>query len=162
MVKTERKERDNRERNVVLFGVPISTATSDEEREKEDEATTFEILAEIEIEKKDVEKIKRFKANPKRTAAAKSLPVRVTFKWEEDVLISLKKAKALKDSSKFKNVFFNKDLTALQIDRLKQLIKTRNTENVKLDANQTATKTKANYRYGIRNDMEVKVYVNKN
>ena len=99
VVETERKERDNRERNVVLFGVPISTATSDEEREKEDEAATFEILAEIGIEKKDVEKIKRFKANPNRTAAAKSLPVRVTFKWEEDVLISLKKAKALKDSS---------------------------------------------------------------
>ena len=89
-----------------------------------------------------VAKQREFKANPNRTAAAKSLPVRVTFKWEEDVLISLKKAKALKDCSKFKNFFFNKNLTALQIDRLKQLIKTRNTENAKLDSNQTATKTK--------------------
>ena len=92
---------------------------------------------------------------------AKPLPVRITFTFEEDVLTSLIKAKALKDSSKFNNVYFNKDLTATQIDRLKQLIKTRNTENAKLDAKNKELKQKATYRYGIRNDMVVKVYLNK-
>ncbi len=69
----------------------------------------------------------------------------------------LKKAKTLK----IKSVFFNKDLTAVQINRLKQLIKTRNTENAKLDAKNKETKAIATYRYGIRNDMVVKVSLNK-
>ena len=75
----------------------------------------------------------------------------------EDVL---KKAKALKDSLKFKSVFFGKDLTVTQIVRLKQLIKTRNEENSKLDAKNKVTKTTATFRYGIRNDMVVKVFLN--
>jgi hypothetical protein len=70
---------------------------------------------------------------------------------------ALKKAKTLKNSVKFKSVFFNKDLTTVQINRLKQLIKTRNTENAKLDAKNKETNTIATYRYGIRNDMVVKV-----
>ena len=77
-----------------------------------------------------------------------------------DIIVEevLKKAKVLKDSRKYKSVFFNKDLTVPQIVRLKQLIQTRNDENSKLDAIHTAAKSKANYRYGIRNDMVVKVY----
>jgi hypothetical protein len=46
----------------------------------------------------------------------------------------LKQAKVLKDSKKFKTVFFNKDLTVPQIIQVKQLIQTSNTENEKLDA----------------------------
>ena len=53
--------------------------------------------------------------------------------------------------------FLNKDLAAFQITRLKQLIKTRNEENSKLDAQHKAAKTTATYRYGIRNDMVVKI-----
>ena len=93
------------------------------------------------------------KTNYNRTAVEKPLPVRVTFGKDitdmriEDVL---KKAKALKDSLKFKSVFFGKDLTATQIVRLKQLIKTRNKE----------TKTTATSRYKIRNDMVVSKYFN--
>jgi len=94
------------------------------------------------------------------------LPIRITFgaKGVTELVIEevLKNAKVLRDSQKFKTVFFNKDLTAPQIIQLKQLIKTRNTENAKLDAENTAAKTKANYRYGIRNGMVVKVYLDKN
>jgi hypothetical protein len=65
----------------------------------------------------------------------------------------LKQAKVLKDSKKFKTVFFNKDLTVPQIIQLKQQIQTRNTENDKLDAKHKEANKKANFRYGIRNEM---------
>jgi hypothetical protein len=43
----EQKNSQNRERNVVLSGVPNSTAASEEDREKEDEKTTREVLVEL-------------------------------------------------------------------------------------------------------------------
>jgi hypothetical protein len=54
----EQKNRQSRERNVVLFGVPNSTAATVEEREKEDEKTTHEILEEIGLEIDAAEDIK--------------------------------------------------------------------------------------------------------
>ena len=156
---TEHNEREIRENRLVLFGVP-SAATSDEERKKEDEATILAIFEEIGLKKDSIIEVKRFKANPIKTTASKPLPVRISLTGccLNEVL---KKAKMLKNSVKFKSVFFNKDLTAVQINRLKQLIKTRNTENAKLDAKNKETKAIATYRYGIRNDMVVKVSLNK-
>jgi hypothetical protein len=70
------------------------------------------------------------------------MPIRISLR-NCCVNEALKKAKTLKYSVKFKSVFFNKDLTTVQINRLKQLIKTRNTENAKLDAKNKETNTKA-------------------
>ena len=67
VVGAEQKERLFREENVVLFGVPESKATTEEERQKEDEATVFAILDEIGAYKNV--KIKRFKSNPNKAAA---------------------------------------------------------------------------------------------
>jgi len=144
---------------------------------KEDEATTLAILEEIGVHKDESKTaiIKRFKVNPSKTvnlnvpfvfSTPKPSPIRVSFGAKngftyinvEDVL---KKAKALKDSVKYKSVFFNKDLTVTQIVHLKQLIKTRNTENSKLDAKNAEEKITATYRYGIRDDRVVKVFFNK-
>ena len=78
----EQKNRQNRERNVVLFGVPNSTAATEEEREKEDEKTTREIFEEIGIELKyadDIKKIRRIKSTSKTTAPTNPLPIRVCF-----------------------------------------------------------------------------------
>ena len=66
---------------------------------------------------------------------------------EEEVLIF---AKSLKNSLKFKKVFFCKDLS-LTIVESKKLIKIRNDENKKLNAMHAQAKT-ANFLYGIRND----------
>jgi uncharacterized coiled-coil protein SlyX len=55
----EKKNRQNRERNVVLFGVPNSTAATVKEREKEDVKTTREILEEIGLEIDGAEDIKK-------------------------------------------------------------------------------------------------------
>ena len=72
----------------------------------------------------------------------------------------LKQAKVLKDSDRFKTVFFNKDLTVPQITQLTQLIQTRNTENAKLDAKHKEANTQANQTRW-RNDKVVKVYFEK-
>jgi hypothetical protein len=98
-VGSEQKDRQNRESNVILFGVPESTATSGAEREKEDKATTMEILKEIGGFDTVVSNIKRFKANPNTTGAIKKpLPIRVTFDDRDNVQLSLIEAKSLKDS----------------------------------------------------------------
>ena len=140
-VGSEQKERAKREKNVILFRVTMSTTATEEERTKEDEKTICDILDEIGISKAEQElaRIKRFKENPNKTATpAKPWPVRVSFgaTGATDIIVEevLKKAKVLKDSRKYKSVFFNKDLTVPQIVRLKQLIQTKKDENSKLDA----------------------------
>jgi hypothetical protein len=79
----EQKNRQNRERNVVLFGVSNSTAATEGEREKEDEKTTREILEEIGVELKydelDIKKIRRIKSTSKKAAPTNPLPIRVCF-----------------------------------------------------------------------------------
>ena len=88
------------------------------------------------------------------------MPIRVSFgaKNPTDLLVEevLLQPKVLKDSLKF-NVFFNKEMALTQIVQLKKLIRTRNDENEKLNAMHMQAKTKVNYRYGIRNEMVVKV-----
>ena len=101
---------------MVLFGVPTSKAATEEERAKEDEKITREILNEIGIPKDEQEaaKIKRFKS---KSTVTKSAPIRVSFganldeTMRTEIVVSqvLKQAKVLKDSKKFKTVFFNKD-----------------------------------------------------
>jgi hypothetical protein len=73
---TEHNEREIRENRLVLFGVPASTETSDEERKKEDEATISAIFEEIGMNKDCAIEVKRFKANPTKTTASKPLPIK--------------------------------------------------------------------------------------
>ena len=134
----EQKNRQNRERNVVLFGVPNSTAATVKERENEDEKTTREILEEIGLEidgAEDIKKIWRIKSTSKIVAPTDPpLLIRVCFgELHNETYIRIEevltKSKSLKDSQKRKKAFINRDLTVTQIIRLKTLIKTRNEEN---------------------------------
>ena len=110
---SEQKNRVNREKNVVLFGVPTSKAATEKERAKEDERITCEILNEIGVAKDEQEgaKINRFKS---KSTATKPLPIRASFGakldkglvTEIEVSKVLKQAKVLKDSDRFKTVFF--------------------------------------------------------
>ena len=92
------KRTNKKENNVVLFGVPASTATTYEEREKEDENITCQILEEIGISKAEQEaaKIIRFRANPTKETS-KPLHIRVSFgaKYPTDLVVEevLKQAK---------------------------------------------------------------------
>ena len=74
---SEQKERRFREDNLVLFEVHESTAATAGERQKEDEASVFEIFDEICAEKRLIDKVKRFEANPNKASTSKPLPIRV-------------------------------------------------------------------------------------
>ena len=78
-VESEQKERKKKD-NVVLFGVPTSKATKYEEREKEDENITFQILEVIGLSKAEQEaaKIIRLRANPTKETS-KPLLIKVSF-----------------------------------------------------------------------------------
>jgi hypothetical protein len=76
----EQKNSQNRERNVVLSGVPNSTAASEEDREKEDEKTTREVLVELKYDELDIKKIRRIKSTGKKAAPTNPpLPIKVCF-----------------------------------------------------------------------------------
>ena len=72
-------------------------------------------------------------------------------------------------ASQYHEVFDNMQFIGFNVKTLKQetekeikqLIKTRNEENLKLDAKHKEAETTATYRYGIRNDMVVKVFLGK-
>ena len=73
-VGSEQNNRKSRENNVVVFRVPTSKAATEEERAKEDEKITREILNEIGVpmDEQEAAKIKRFKS---KSTATKSLPI---------------------------------------------------------------------------------------
>jgi hypothetical protein len=155
VVGNEQKNRKNREDKVILFGVPASTGITDEDKIDDDKRAAAEILNSIYNHCGNaITKITRFKV--KDTADNKPAPLRVEF---GDVLYPpeiMKNAKKLRESS-HKNVFVSLDLTQSQIVQLKEQIKTRNELNKKLDTENANKKTKATYRYGIRNNVLAKV-----
>jgi hypothetical protein len=120
VVGTKQKERQFREENVLLFGVPESKAATVDERQKGDEATFFSILDEIGAKKDHVDKMKRFKSNPNKAKALQPLPIRVTFGCWETVLSTLKKSKGAQRIISFQMCLLNKDLTTVQIVTMKQ------------------------------------------
>jgi hypothetical protein len=166
VIGNEQKDRKKRENNIMLFGVPASKATTEEERKVEDKQTVVEILKEITIQslylEETIAKVTRF--NPNRQTD-KPPPIRVEFIHSEipnlnvrDTTEILKNAKALKNSEKHSKVFVGLDLTETQICHLKNLVKSRNEQNTKLEAANATMNRTATYRYGIRNNMVVKIF----
>jgi hypothetical protein len=156
----EQSERKYRENKVILFGVAASSGTTAEDQEKDDEKKVLEILHTLNqrIDQSDVKKVTRFKFNQTNNTN-KPAPIRIEFA-EGGILAMdvVKAAKSLKDSVEHSNVFVALDLTPSQIYHQKYLVKTRHDQNAKLEADNVAKKTKATYRYGIRNNMVVKTF----
>ena len=90
-VGSEQKERAKRVKNVILFGVSMSTAATEEERTKEDEKTICDILDEIGISKAEQElaMIKRFKENPNKTAKQEKMRISSKFQQTKYIVYSL-------------------------------------------------------------------------
>jgi hypothetical protein len=158
-VGNEQSERKFRENHVILFGVPTSTGTTADDLEKDDENKAIEILKTLKLHEGHVLKVTRFKVKPTNNTN-KPAPIRVEFNPECNVVAMevVKAAKSLKDSVEHSNVFVALDLTPSQIYHQKYLVKTRHDQNAKLEADNVAKKTKATYRYGIRNNAVVKTF----
>ena len=135
---------------MIVFGLPISTATDESEKIKQDTDKVTLILNELGFRYADIVKVARFKP---KNGSNKPPPIRVEFTKTERSHNNeeiLKAAKKLKNSASYKNIGISNDLTDSQLIQLKNNLKNRNELNSKL-------KDTDNYRYGIRGDRVVKV-----
>lgn len=157
VVGIEQKERKKKERSIMVFGLPISTASTTEEKQKDDENKVGNLLNSLGLGddfSSQIEKVHRFKA-PNETG--KIAPIHVTIKLDGpsgpmyNATEIAKAAKCLKDNPNFKSVYVNPDLTQVQQIHLKRLIKERIQKNNSIDL------TKSDFRYGIRSDQVVKI-----
>ena len=157
VVGIEKKERKKKERSVMVFGLPASTASTSEAKQKEDQTKLNDLFNSLQLYEKlgeQIEKVQRFKtpSDPDKIA-----PIQVTFKMDGNggpmytATEITKAAKCLKDNPNFKSVYINPDLTQSQQIHLKRLIKERTQKNSTLNL------TTSTFRYGIRGDQVVKI-----
>ena len=79
----EQKERKQKERSVIVFGLPVPVATSNEEKKKEDLKNVGELLDSLDLNNfsQMIEQIHRFSAP---VGSNKIAPIRVTIKENTD------------------------------------------------------------------------------
>lgn len=157
VVGIEQKARKKKERSVMVFGLPASTASSTELKQKEDKEKVSILFNSLGLGTdfaNQIEQVRRFKPP---NDAEKVAPIQVTLKMDGNggpALLATeitKAAKCLKDNPNYKSVYINPDLTESQQIHLKRLIKERTQKNSTLDL------TTSDFRYGIRGDQVVKI-----
>ena len=157
VVGIEQKARKKKERSVMVFGLPASTASSTELKQKEDKEKVSILFNSLGLGTdfaNQIEQVRRFKQS---NDAEKVAPIQVTVQMDGNggpmflATEITKAAKCLKDNPNYKSVYINPDLTESQQIHLKRLIKERIQKNSTLDL-----KT-SDFRYGIRGDQVVKI-----
>ena len=133
VVGIEQKERKKKERSVIVFGLPASTASTPEAKQREDREKVNVLFNSLQLTigndfASQIEQVHRFKTpnEPEKIA-----PIQVTVKMDGNggpmwtATEITKAAKCLKDNPNFKSVYINPDLTQSQQIFLKRLIKER-------------------------------------
>ena len=138
--RSEYKECQSREKNLIIMGVAESTG---DDRQAETKKLVDEIMDVIELDKEVVSSVFRFNKNPNSKYPS---IIKVQLKNSNDRFKILKESKKLKDNKKFPKVFINMDLTFAQRLTQKQLIQERNAKNKEFESN------KSKYRLRIRNE----------
>jgi hypothetical protein len=161
-VAKESKEREKRENNVVIFGVVASTNTDQKKEKEENKIAINKVLNKLQI-RVNIENIIKLKSKSdkdneekrdeenKVKSKDKEATFKVVLKDREERDLILKKAKELRDSKEYGNLFINPYQT--QAERYKSKLlrdepKEKNADN----------KEKDKYYYGIRNDKVVKIF----
>jgi hypothetical protein len=140
----ETQERHRREKNVVIFGLKISTKVTTEERKIDDETELNNVLDAIGFEKAKAIKTYRLKSrDPTRPA-----PLVVELNTTSDRNILLKAA--MTNRSNIKDIYINPDLTEAERNLSFQLRAERKALTAKLEPT-------APFYWGIRNDKVVKI-----
>ena len=143
-----------KQHNLIVFGTVLSTASTTEERSKDDNQLIKNIFSSIGIELNDkIVKIYRLNSN-KNTAS--QVPILVQFNDIVSPVSVLKLAKLLKHSNDFKHVSISPDLLMTERAAIQKLIKDRNELNKVLNE----TQVNGQYYYGIRSNQIV--LINKN
>lgn len=140
-ISVEQGEIKRKEKNIIIYGLNTNDANSKSDVEK--------VFDEIKVDKALINKVVKFKRN---NDTNKTAPILVEL-TNKDVRIEIvKAAKKLKESTSFRNVFINFDLTIAQQALTKQLINERNKLNRELKEQDIN-----NYYYGIRNNKIIKL-----
>lgn len=140
-VMADQKERERRSKNVLIFGVDVSSETNEAERVSKDLEIVKEIFNKIRINPDKVLSFQRFKSKPNQRF---SPPILVRFESESvrnEVLAAARKLRSGGD--KFAKVYINPDLTELERNVDKEL---RNARKQKNDDEPDKT----NYRWVIK------------
>jgi len=156
------KIRNNRNSNLIIFGLTESIAIKKEERDKADVHLFFELTKELNSlsDERINEKLQwtineTRRLNPKKEILGPA-PLLIKLGGFKSQLIrnqTLKAAKKLKTSINFKNVSISPDLTVHQRSKLKELNALKKELNDKLGK----SLFEANYYYGVRNNKIVKI-----
>ena len=128
VVADENKERNKKEKNIIVFGLEESKKDSITEKKEEDMNQVNKICEILSLQNADVEGVFRLNAKDKE----KPKPLVMVLKNKEARNKFLFAAKNLKSSSEHKSVFLCPDLTEAQRLKYKQLVKIRNEKNDKL------------------------------
>ena len=154
-VGNELREQNNKHNNIMIYGLPLPSASTDYEAEQEDMQLVMELFDEMDIHdiERDIVQLTRLK--PCRWSYTPP-PIRLELNTDFDRLWSnseiLLAAKRLKYSKKFKKIGISNDLTYSQQKHMKNLIKTRNELNSELNGSEA-------YRYCIRDFALVKMAI---
>jgi len=141
----ETKEQIEKEKNVIIHGLKLSTKTEEAEIKNDDKMELDKVLNAMKFDKSDkIKSYYRLKTN------SKPEPLIVVFDNLSTRNYALKLSKNLADTEYKKKVFVNPDMTEAQRINFKRLWLERNEKNDKND-------DKDNYYYGIRNDKVVKL-----
>jgi hypothetical protein len=153
---------NNRNNNIVIFGLTESPATKKEDRDQYDVHLFFELTKELILLSNEnineklqwtIDETKRL--NPKKEILGPA-PLWIKLGGVKSQLMRnqiLKAAKELKTSIKFKNVSISADLSVRQRSKLKELNFIKKELNDKLNN----SLFQVNYYYGIRNNKIVKI-----
>lgn len=153
MLDQENKEKKQREKNIVIFGLAESSKKEAEEKKKDDEEAVKELLGKLKIDMQQVNKIHRTKSRQVERPGT----VILEFKEFKLKIEALKAAKQLKNSEQYNKVFLASDMTPAERLTYKKLLKERDELNKELrDGN---GKFKDKHYYGIRDNQLVKLNV---
>ncbi|CAF1050199.1 unnamed protein product [Brachionus calyciflorus] len=142
-VVSEQRERERRKRNVIVFGVPMSSKTTPEGQDADDKGFIERAFRAIKADVKKIKNIRRFKANPSSNRPA---PILIQLYGDGDRSVILKAAKELRKLTEYCEVYINPDMT--EAERI--LDKKRREDRYNL--NQQERNNSSNTRYFISGD----------
>ncbi|CAF0916009.1 unnamed protein product [Brachionus calyciflorus] len=104
----EQKERERRKKYIIVFGVPMSSKTTQEGQVADDKGFIERAFKAIKIDVKKIKNIRRFKPNPNLNRPP---PILIQLNGDSDRPFILRAAKELRKFSEYSGIYINPDLT---------------------------------------------------
>jgi len=127
-VSDENKERNKKEKNVIVFGLKESVKESIADKKVEDDEEVNKICEALSLQSDTVEGVFRLKTKD----TTKPKPLVMVLKDKETRNKFLQAAKQLRTSNDYKTVYLCPDLTEAQRLKFRELVKIRDAKNEKL------------------------------